>query len=84
MENPHGGFVRKENDYEPDDESPLNEWLEKYKEFDYEYDTDEDVPMLSKNKNSEFSTITPSSTPRAADLQNFRNSSPGRHEIPQN
>ncbi|ERL93131.1 hypothetical protein D910_10432 [Dendroctonus ponderosae] len=40
----------KENDYEPDDELPLNEWLEKYKDSDYEYDTDKDVPMLWKNK----------------------------------
>ncbi|ERL88674.1 hypothetical protein D910_06058 [Dendroctonus ponderosae] len=46
----HGGFVRKENYYEPDDEIPLNDWLGEYKDSDYEYDTDEDVPMLSKNK----------------------------------
>ncbi|KAH1028005.1 hypothetical protein HUJ05_001413 [Dendroctonus ponderosae] len=55
----HGG-VRKENYYEPDDEIPLNEWVEKYKDSDYEYDTDEDVPMLScsseqvKTKLSDF------------------------------
>ncbi|ERL89432.1 hypothetical protein D910_06799 [Dendroctonus ponderosae] len=40
----HGGFVRKDNDYESDDEIPLNEWLEKHKDSDYEYDSDEDVP----------------------------------------
>ncbi|ERL94941.1 hypothetical protein D910_12213 [Dendroctonus ponderosae] len=46
------------NDYEPDDEIPLNEWLEKHKDSDYEYDSDEDVHNFAeeqvKTKLSDF------------------------------
>lgn len=42
----HGGFVRKETEYEPDDEIPLNQWLEKHQDSDHEYDSDEHVQNL--------------------------------------
>lgn len=45
----HGGFLRKEGEYDSDDDLPLNQWLEKHQqepEFHHEYESDKNMQNL--------------------------------------